>query len=248
MDIIKKLDKTLKKTLKTKHTRLISSIILLCVIVASLRGSPKLFLILNNPIFKICISLAIIYISTRDMPSAIILVIVYIFILHSVNKINVDTFIGGTGLSDDIMQKVIGKNNEISGFINTTSSAMNLGIPAISLIKMDPAVSTSTTVMPTPSLSANDPRCVKDKQYCWPEGISQCVSPLGINSVKPCMEKGKLYVKGRESVSCSDDKKFFNTDDTSGATTCYGGHTIYNKKFQMLDVPTNTFVFAPPSQ
>lgn len=250
MDIIKKLDKTLKTALKTKHTRLISSIILICVIIASLKGSPKLFLILNNPGFKICISLVIIYISTKDLTSAIILLIVYIFILHSINKINVDTFIDGATLSTDIMNKVIGEDNETREYINSINTTMALGIPTIPIVKVSPIASTSinpTKIIPNRFSLTNNPKCKENDRYCWPNSISKCNPALGDHSAKTCVKQdGKLYRNGLEIVACLDDPNFFNTDDSSNASACYGSHKIYNKKFQSLNMETNSFVTVSP--
>ena len=163
MKFVRNIDKTLKKTLKTKHLRLISSIILICVIFATLKGTSNFFLILNNPILKISITLMIIYISTWDIRSAIILFIVYILILHSINKINVDTFIGTPVFSIDSLKKLTDTNKKIINFITKINNKLTQAPPTVPASFISSPVVTSThitaaerTFVPTPDPHATE--------------------------------------------------------------------------------------------
>ena len=140
MKFIKNLDKTIKKTLKTKHLRLISAVILLFIVFSNVKGVSKVLSILNNPIFKIGITLLILYISSRDIKSAILLFIVYIIILHSINKNQVDTFIN-TNLTasslteykktdDNINAWITGRQNSLTQLNNITKNKQDVATPS----------------------------------------------------------------------------------------------------------------------
>ena len=140
MKFIKNLDKTIKKTLKTKHIRLISAVILLFIVFSNVKGVSKVLSILNNPIFKIGITLLILYISSRDIKSAILLFIVYIIILHSINKNQVDTFIN-TNLTasslteykktdDNINAWITGRQNSLTQLNNATKNKQDVATPS----------------------------------------------------------------------------------------------------------------------
>ena len=140
MKFIKNLDKTIKKTLKTKHLRLISAVILLFIVFSNVKGVSKVLSILNNPIFKIGITLLILYISSRDIKSAILLFIVYIIILHSINKNQVDTFINTNltasslteykKIDDNINAWITGRQNSLTQLNNTTKNKQDVATPS----------------------------------------------------------------------------------------------------------------------
>ena len=140
MKFIKNLDKTIKKTLKTKHIRLISAVILLFIVFSNVKGVSKVLSILNNPIFKIGITLLILYISSRDIKSAILLFIVYIIILHSINKNQVDTFINTNltasslteykKIDDNINAWITGRQNSLTQLNNTTKNKQDVATPS----------------------------------------------------------------------------------------------------------------------
>ena len=246
MNIIKQVDKTLKKSLKTAHIRLISAIILIYIIIARPTTAGGVFhytfnhsrtgvstSILDHPLLKICMSLMVIYISTWDIISAVILLLVYILILHDSSKKNIDTFVTDFIITQ---KNIDNMKNQLSNITNWIEHTMNnLGKKIFSAADITTVTTaTATTLTPLKVKPATESIIQPTNVAGFPPDLPEC-DP---QSTRPCTLSGKLYKDKKEIGSCSNPDWADNNDANA---MCYDEGVIYNKNLEMYDKASNTF-------
>jgi len=223
MNIIKNVDKTLKKSLKIVPIRLISIVILLYMV--QFEGISTF---LNNPLFKIGISLIILYISTWDIVSAIVMLVAYILMLHTSSKKHIDTFVTDFIISQKNINTMNSQLSNMTDWVKNTQDSLSKKIFHMPSIPATPVTDAT--------LSSGQ----RVKQEDSTPGIKNEFPICSISSKEGiiCMNKNRKLYKGNHEILDCSNKNWTESNEA----VCVSKGVIYNKDLKIYDVKTKKFI------